>query len=88
MRLKYKLDGDVMITEIGDVTINTAMNWIVFKPLDSELLAIRLRNAGSFAFDRIISDLFDTGKADITYLGEVELCDLDNEDDNEDEERK
>lgn len=73
MLLKCKCKDDVMLTEIGDATINSKINCIEFKPLDNALSAIRLRNTGSIVFDRIVDDLFEKGKADITYLGDVEF---------------
>ncbi len=77
MLLKYKHDGNVALTEVGDVNFDFINGCVEFKPLDNTLLSLRLRNATSFIADKIGKDLFDDGKADITHFGEVELFNSD-----------
>lgn len=73
MLLKYNHNGDNRVTEISDATIDSNYYSIYFKPLDNTLLTIKLQSSDLTALNNILTDLFNTGKADISYLGSVEL---------------
>ncbi len=70
MLIKYKVENDIMLTEISDVSTtistNSEENAVVFTPLDSNLMCIMLSPISSMDIDIIVNDLFINGKADIT----------------------
>jgi len=74
MILKYKCNNDIAITKIIDATIDHETDCIGFIPANKSFM-MKLNGVSSFAFKKIIDDLFETGKADITQLGDVEFFD-------------
>lgn len=81
MLIKYKVENDIMLTEISDVATNSEENVVVFIPVDNNLMSVMLSPISSMDIDIIVNDLFINGKADITAHN-VTLVNL-NEDDEE-----
>lgn len=85
MKIMYKIDNSVMITEITDVTFAAEENCIVFLPLNETLASIMLADPTSSAVSTIMENLFQDGKADITaYAENTTLIDLDENDEQDD----
>lgn len=87
MKIMYKINDSVMITEIADVTFVEEENCIIFLPLNETLTSIMLTDLPSSAIAaEIMKNLFQNGKVDITeYAANTDLIDLDENNEQDDE---